>query len=1308
MEACDSIAKGSLANRLRTSNQTSTASAFKQTAAGHAALGVGAILEEVDDVGQTPTILKELDEAEWMLYKEVAEYAEDPVQEVVPVFHGVVERLAADGVSVMKYLRMANVLHSFSRPTVVDVKIGIRTHLEAECENPKLRSDLYTRMVELYPWELNEADHAKKGITKAKWMGARDSNTTIGTLGFRIDGIAGDGGSPSLVKELKKSVKSVTDQAAAATFFQRFIELAAMDPESHEYFVSPSCIARQLRNQLAHVLSALESSLFVRRHEFIGTSILLVADRFGRSGVFWIDFAKSTSVPNGMQLTHRAKWVMGNHEDGIIQGIEKMLETLGQVSSSLQEEEENGVKGTRARRRFCSADAWPGCFAGAMRWMGSCGSSSQIAWRPSTTTSSVEAASTLSDLSCFLGVQPHVAGGTPTKAIGDNGVGAGEDSLAAGQARWSAATYHVGGAASSGPGTVPDDRPVSIESSAANDELKDFPDVSRLGCSLAFLQEFSRSSVTSSTDMRKLHEEVVQRTRVRRSLLKKLRLVSEQERKRFCLRMPGEYVLPDGIDGEAEGTGNSDDEVTFSYSELGTLLSVKDALGNPAFAKATHFVSYASEYSFNNILDALGYWLSRSGIPEEEAYFWMDITALNHHEVDKYPPQWYTTRMMQAIANIGNTVLVVEPWNNPVALRRSWIIWEMYCTITTGARLHFAMNPKSHEHFSLALLDSYEEVQTALSQVDVSRCRAFFPQDQEMIHGEIQRTVGFTRMNEMIQTRITEWLLTTMKEQVVNHEAAAIRSASGATSCWSGKERRGGLELRVYFRLKGNLGRMLRESGRSAQAEDVFWELQAQTERHFGRNDAASLSCLNQLAVTLQKQSKREQALTIHQECLKRRTKVLGQMHEDTLQSASNLAVLLSTTQPLAEENFSRAREFYIMALTGREATLGPNHPRTLYTASNFGCLLSFAPKGWRSSALMEEAEVLHHRAVRDLTQSLHAGHPLTLTAMHSQACHWLERGHFESNPALNASGVAQLNAVLTARTEKLGSEHPDTLTTAEALKVERSRTLKASGGSRQCLTQSDFEGTKWPELVLAEFPEVHTAAQFREMRALIRDFGAQRLRGELVADGFVDDESDFLTVGMQPFNVFARIAAGLTRQASMAEAQARLGAFQDRYAVACNRPECDEQWANDSPAWVGKASMSRAHALLLVKDLHWEWFNVLTYGLVSGLDAAVSRLEEMREAALLWTSFGDGWPKAGSVGLFFHVHPHCSVKSSHLHIVDMDHLGPTFNKLAFKNLSIDDALLVLREELEAEGAAEQGAVVVNGVSAGSKRVADT
>ena len=157
--------------------------------------------------------------------------------------------------------------------------------------------------------------------------------------------------------------------------------------------------------------------------------------------------------------------------------------------------------------------------------------------------------------------------------------------------------------------------------------------------------------------------------------------------------------------------------------------------------------------------------------------------------------------------------------------------------------------------------------------------------------------------------------------------------------------------------------------------------------------------------------------------------------------------------------------------------------------------------------------------------------------------------------------------------------------------------------------------------------------------------------------------------------------------QPEMAAANALLdGPAAARFLLACNRKEADEHWASDAEEWVGKASMAERHRFLLLKDLHWGWFNCLAFGIRGGaaLADAVATLEAMKEAALSYTRADGGW--STSVGLYLHCYPLNSVQALHLHIVDLAAVGPTHAALAHKNLPIDAVLEVLRAEAAAAG----------------------
>lgn len=240
----------------------------------------------------------------------------------------------------------------------------------------------------------------------------------------------------------------------------------------------------------------------------------------------------------------------------------------------------------------------------------------------------------------------------------------------------------------------------------------------------------------------------------------------------------------------------------------------------------------------------------------------------------------------------------------------------------------------------------------------------------------------------------------------------------------------------------------------------------------------------------------------------------------------------------------------------------------------------------------------------------------------------------------------------------------------------------------RPTLCQGIGGATSLKEELVARIPVLRDSAGFREARRILKEDlgGLDSLSEELRRVGLVEGDTNQLTTGPKPFNLFARIASGAMEQPDMAAEQVALAQYQGRFCVCRNRPENDEHWESKEPEWLGKASMSRRHRFLTTRDLHWKWFNVLIFGMAhSGQDAeealceAITVLEDLKAAALTYAANMGGWSQ--DLGLFFHVFGHNSVNSLHLHVLDMDCLGATYSKLEYKNCPLNAVLNVLQEE---------------------------
>ncbi|XP_056152424.1 inositol-trisphosphate 3-kinase A [Lampris incognitus] len=261
------------------------------------------------------TILKKFCENEMQCFEKLKG---DALQPFVPGYHGVVER---EGES---FLHMTDLLVNFDLPNVMDCKMGIRTYLEEELvrarERPKLRKDLYEKMVEVDSEGPTPQEHLQRAVTKPRYMQWRETLSSTHTLGFRIEGI-------------KKS------DGSCQTDFKRTRLKEDVTRAFEDFAGGNTNIVKSYLSRLTEIQQALEISEFFMRHEVIGSSLLFIHDHTGRAEVWLIDFGKTTALPEGQMLKHNVPWQEGNREDGYLWGLDNLIHTLESVNSGGSEEE---------------------------------------------------------------------------------------------------------------------------------------------------------------------------------------------------------------------------------------------------------------------------------------------------------------------------------------------------------------------------------------------------------------------------------------------------------------------------------------------------------------------------------------------------------------------------------------------------------------------------------------------------------------------------------------------------------------------------------------------------------------------------------------------------------------------------------------------------------------------------------------------------------------------------------------------------------------------------------------------------------
>lgn len=257
------------------------------------------------------TILKKLCPAE---EKALEAIKKDILRPYVPTYMGVVE--GTDG---ERYLQLQDLLSDFTLPCVMDIKMGVRTYLEDELakarEKPKLRKDMYEKMVQIDPKAPTEAENRAKAVTKPRYMVWRETISSTATQGFRIEGMRRGDGTSS--KDFKTTRTREQVLASLNSFLQGY----------------PHAASRYVQ-QLKSIKATLEASAFFKTHELIGSSLLFVHNESSAS-VKLIDFAKTIPLPENVEITHRKPWSEGTHEDGYLLGLDNLIDLFSVIEKNL-------------------------------------------------------------------------------------------------------------------------------------------------------------------------------------------------------------------------------------------------------------------------------------------------------------------------------------------------------------------------------------------------------------------------------------------------------------------------------------------------------------------------------------------------------------------------------------------------------------------------------------------------------------------------------------------------------------------------------------------------------------------------------------------------------------------------------------------------------------------------------------------------------------------------------------------------------------------------------------------------------------
>eukprot|EP01046_Picozoa_sp_COSAG06_P001616 COSAG06_NODE_54_length_27948_cov_234.398671_17_plen_882_part_00 len=412
--------------------------------------------------------------------------------------------------------------------------------------------------------------------------------------------------------------------------------------------------------------------------------------------------------------------------------------------------------------------------------------------------------------------------------------------------------------------------------------------------------------------------------------------------------------------------------------------------GSPAVAKANCFVSHAWSTDFLDLAECVINWAKANAEPTP--YVWLDVFAVNQHQ-GEMSSEWWDKTFRAAVRELGHTLLVLTPWNKPVAISRVWCLWEILCTIDPkGCELTILMPEREKTAFADALKESLDDVQRQVAAVDAEHAEAFKSADKERIFAEIRKLHrGFLELNNKVKDRLRDWTYEA-GTKVLDEMPAETRAQSDLIT---------------------SLAEYTRKATKYELSEALYREAVAGRREQLGDEDAQTLAAIGGLGYLLEYQGKCAEAEPFLIEALDGRRRELGNDKRETLQSMNDLGNLY-----LQRGDFAKAEPLYTEALQGRLATLEPTDYDVDQSYNNMGRLYTKKKEYDKAKEYVEKA-----LAGRRANPKLGPEHATTIFSMTRLAELRAKMGDTDG-----ATGL--YNEALLLQSKVLGDDHADTLST--------------------------------------------------------------------------------------------------------------------------------------------------------------------------------------------------------------------------------------------------------------------------------------
>jgi hypothetical protein len=186
------------------------------------------------------------------------------------------------------------------------------------------------------------------------------------------------------------------------------------------------------------------------------------------------------------------------------------------------------------------------------------------------------------------------------------------------------------------------------------------------------------------------------------------------------------------------------------------------------------FVSHAWSGNFHGLVEAIDNFLDVFGYDPESTFFWIDIAAVNQWSKPlkraMQSDTWFTGVLRSIVEMHKHTLLVCDPWDAPRVASRIWCMWELHCSLSSGAKLSVGLSNDQSLELKRECRERPDLVLGIQSKVDVRKGKARSWRDRKgILKAFSEEPGGIPAVNEALNEFLGKGILQEYEEYSIDY-----------------------------------------------------------------------------------------------------------------------------------------------------------------------------------------------------------------------------------------------------------------------------------------------------------------------------------------------------------------------------------------------------------------------------------------------------------------------------------------------------------------------------------------------------------